>query len=192
MRKTQFQFLSREDPLEKGQATHSCILGLPCGSAGKKSVCKVGDLGLIPEPGRSPGEGNRYPLQYSGLENSMDCIQSTGSQRVSHNFCFHFFLIFIDIIYKLHVFILSTNVISPYLLLILAFKYLWCPAWLDYFPVQNILWRKQSGLLPKLWTVIYSRWTLSPQFLMSLTCLPIPEKFFTKTEITLNKSRKHV
>ena len=40
----------------------------------KKSSCNVGDLGLIPELGRSPGEGNGYPLQYSGLENSMDCM----------------------------------------------------------------------------------------------------------------------
>ena len=55
-------------------------------------------------------------------------IQSMGSQRIGHGFCFHFFLIFIAIFYKLHVFILSTNVISPYLLLILTFKYLWCPA----------------------------------------------------------------
>ena len=44
------------------------------GSAGKESVYNVGDPGLIPESGRSPGEGNGYPLQYSGLENSMDCI----------------------------------------------------------------------------------------------------------------------
>ena len=41
----------------------------------KKSVCKVGDLSLIPELGRSPGEGKGYSLQYSGLENSMDCIR---------------------------------------------------------------------------------------------------------------------
>ena len=40
----------------------------------KKSTCNVGDLGLIPGLGRSPGEGNRYSLQYSGLENSMDYI----------------------------------------------------------------------------------------------------------------------
>ena len=39
-----------------------------------ESTCNVGDLGLIPGLGRSPGEGNGYPLQYSGLENSMDCI----------------------------------------------------------------------------------------------------------------------
>ena len=47
---------------------------LPCGSAGKESACSAGDLGLIPGLGRSPGEEKSYPLQYSGLENSMDCI----------------------------------------------------------------------------------------------------------------------
>ena len=40
----------------------------------KESACNVGDLGLIPRLGRSAGEGNSYPLQYSGLENSIDCI----------------------------------------------------------------------------------------------------------------------
>ena len=39
--------------------------------AGKESTCNWGDLGSIPELGRSPGEGKGYPLQYSGLENSM-------------------------------------------------------------------------------------------------------------------------
>ena len=48
--------------------------GFPGGSAGKESACNVGDLDSIPELGRSPGEGKDYPLQYSGLENSMDCI----------------------------------------------------------------------------------------------------------------------
>jgi len=47
---------------------------MPCGSAGKESACNEGDLGLIPGLGRSPGEGKGYPLQYSGLENSMDYI----------------------------------------------------------------------------------------------------------------------
>ena len=41
------------------------------GSDGKESACKAGDLGLIPGLGRSPGDGNGYLLQYSGLENSM-------------------------------------------------------------------------------------------------------------------------
>ena len=48
--------------------------GFPCGSAGIESTCNAGDLGLIPGLGRSPEEGKGYPLQYSGLENSMDCI----------------------------------------------------------------------------------------------------------------------
>ena len=48
-------------------------MGFPCGSAGKESTCKAGDLGLIPGLGRSPGEGKGYLLQYSGLENSIDC-----------------------------------------------------------------------------------------------------------------------
>ena len=50
------------------------FLGFSCGSAGKEFFCSAGDLGLIPGSGRSPGEGKGYPLQYSGLENSMGCI----------------------------------------------------------------------------------------------------------------------
>ena len=57
------------------------IQGLLCfhtdfngGSAGKESACNVGDLRSIPGLGRPPGEGKGYPLQYSGLENSQDCI----------------------------------------------------------------------------------------------------------------------
>ena len=48
--------------------------GFPCGSTGKESACNGGDLRLSPELGRSPGEGKDYPLQYSGLEKSVDCI----------------------------------------------------------------------------------------------------------------------
>ena len=50
------------------------LRGFPGGSADKESARNAGDLGLIPGSGRSPGEGKGYPLQYSGLENSMDCI----------------------------------------------------------------------------------------------------------------------
>ena len=50
------------------------FLGFPCGSATKESVCNAGDVGLIPGLQRSPAEGKGYPLQYSGLENSMDCV----------------------------------------------------------------------------------------------------------------------
>ena len=49
-------------------------LGFPGGSDRKESTCNTGDVGSIPGLGRSAGEGNSYPLQYSGLENSMDCI----------------------------------------------------------------------------------------------------------------------
>ena len=49
-------------------------MGFPGGSVGKESTCSAGDLGSIPELGRSPVEGNGYPLQYSGWKNSMDYI----------------------------------------------------------------------------------------------------------------------
>ena len=64
----------------------------PGGSAGKESTCHSGDLGSIPRLGRSPGGGKGYPLQYSGLENSMDCIVfgvSKSQTRLS-DFHFHF------------------------------------------------------------------------------------------------------
>ena len=85
MWETWVQSLGREDLLEKGMATHSSILappppkaaqrsilGFPDSSVGKESTCNTGDPGSIPGSGRSAGEGKRYPLQYSGLKNSMD------------------------------------------------------------------------------------------------------------------------
>ena len=48
------------------------IVGFPGSSAGKESACNAGDPSSIPGLGRSPGEGKGYPLQYSGLENSMN------------------------------------------------------------------------------------------------------------------------
>ena len=70
------------------------VWGFPHGSAGKESICNVGDLGSIPGLGRAPGEGKGYPLQYSGLENSMDCIvQGVAKSRTRLNdFHFHFSL----------------------------------------------------------------------------------------------------
>jgi len=49
-------------------------MGFPGGSAGEESACNAGDMGSIPGLGRFPGERNGYPLQYSGLENPMNCI----------------------------------------------------------------------------------------------------------------------
>ena len=65
-------------------------LFIPGGSEVKESACNVGDLGSIPGSGRSPGEGNGNPIQYSCLENPMDReepggLQPTGSQRVRHD-----------------------------------------------------------------------------------------------------------
>ena len=60
------------------------IMGFPDSSVDKESTCNTGDPGLIPGLGRSPGEEKGYPLQFSGLENSKDCIVHW-SQRVGHN-----------------------------------------------------------------------------------------------------------
>ena len=65
------------------------LWGFPGGSEDKVSACNPGDPGSIPGLGRSPGEGNGNPPQYSCLENPMDRgssgLQSTGSQRVGHD-----------------------------------------------------------------------------------------------------------
>ena len=75
------------------------FLGFPCGSAGKEYTCNVGGLGLIPGLGRSPGKGKGYPLQYSGPENSMDCIANgvVKSQTRLSNYHFYFTFIYIHI-----------------------------------------------------------------------------------------------
>ena len=62
----------------------------PPGSGGKESTCNEGDLGLIPGLERSPGEGNSYPFQYSGLENSMDSIETAKSRLGLGNFQFQY------------------------------------------------------------------------------------------------------
>ena len=80
MQEKPVQLLGQEDLLEK----FPLFLCFPCGSASRESTYNMGDLGLIPGLGRSPGEGKCYPLQYSCLENSMDSIVH-GSQRVGHH-----------------------------------------------------------------------------------------------------------
>ena len=61
-------------PWRKDRLPTPVFFGFPGGSAGKESACNAGDLGSIPGLGRSPGAGKGDPLQYSGLENSMDYI----------------------------------------------------------------------------------------------------------------------
>ena len=62
-------------------------------SAGKESSCNAKDLGLIPGLGRYPGEGKSYPLQYFGLENSMDCIVHGVAKSRTRLSNFHFVLL---------------------------------------------------------------------------------------------------
>ena len=61
---------------------HFLERGFGDSSVGKESTCNGGDLGLIPGLGRSPGDRKGYPLQYSGLENSMDCIVHGGHKEL--------------------------------------------------------------------------------------------------------------
>ena len=91
MQETPVQFLGWEDCWRRGRLPTPVFLGFPRDSASKECVCN-GDLGSIPELGRSLGDGKGYPLQYSGLKNSMDCIVHgvTKSQAQLSNFHCHF------------------------------------------------------------------------------------------------------
>ena len=71
-RRLRFDSWVGEIPWRRARLPAPVFLDFACGSAGKESACNAGDLGSIPGLGRSPGEGKGYPLQYSGLENSMD------------------------------------------------------------------------------------------------------------------------
>ena len=66
------------------------VLGFPCGSAGQESACNAGYLGSNTGLKKSPGEGKGYPLQYSGLENSMDCIIHGVAKSHTRLSSFHF------------------------------------------------------------------------------------------------------
>ena len=78
--------------IAKGSGARSvCVL--PYGSEGKESAYNAGDLGSIPESGRSPGEGNGNPLQYSCLENPMDGeVHGVTKSRTRLNDFTHVFL----------------------------------------------------------------------------------------------------
>ena len=72
MQETPVQFWGWEILWRRNRLPTPVLLGFPCGSAGKESTWNAGDLGSILGLGRSPREGKGYPLQYSGLENSME------------------------------------------------------------------------------------------------------------------------
>ena len=89
-----------KNPCRRDRLSTPVFLGFPCGSAGKESSCSVGDLGSIPGLGRHPGEGKGYPLQYSGLENSMT-VKSVESQRVRHDWTTFTFACLMKILMRL-------------------------------------------------------------------------------------------
>ena len=74
MQETPVRFLVGKIPKRRHRLPTEVVLGFPGDSTGKECACNTGDLGSIPGLGRSAGEGNSYPFQYSGLENSMDYI----------------------------------------------------------------------------------------------------------------------
>ena len=86
MMKALGDLISGECPLPGSQmmpycSNLTCQKGFPDSSVGKKYACNVGDPSSIPGLGRSPGEGKGYPLQYSGLENTMGCIVHRVAKR---------------------------------------------------------------------------------------------------------------
>ena len=89
-RRPQFDSWVKKFHWKRDRLPTPVFLGFPCGSAGKESARNVGDLGSIPGLGRSPGEGNGYPLQYSGLENSIDCLAHEVTKSRTRLSDFHF------------------------------------------------------------------------------------------------------
>ena len=89
-RRSLFDSWVRKIPWRRARLPTPVFLGFPCDSAGKESACNRGDLGSIPGLGRSPGAGKGYPLQYSGLENSMDCIVHGVAKSRTRLSSFHF------------------------------------------------------------------------------------------------------
>ena len=90
MQETLVQFLGWQICWRRDRLLTPVFLGLPYGSAGKESAHNAGDLGSIPGLGRLSGEGGGYPFQYSGLENSMDCIVHMVAKHLTQLSDFHF------------------------------------------------------------------------------------------------------
>ena len=156
MQETPVRFLDREDPLEKGRPPPPVFLVFPGGSAGKESACNVGDLDSIPGLERSPGKGNGYPLQYSGLENSMDYIvhgvakSRTRLSDVHFHTLFHgFFVVVLSFAFMLsHVYLPHYRTWENFIAVTLLWYLYWGITIMDTFSTgsfENILWRHPFG-----------------------------------------------
>ena len=145
-RRPQFTSWVGKIPWRRDRLPIPVFLGFPCVSAGKESVCNLGDLGLIPGLERSPGEGKGYPLQYSGLENSMDCIVHGVAKSQTWLSDFHLLINRLSLTYKSCIWnVLMTK--TP--LEVLLFHVFWAPAWR---PDTNTLTEKPSKGLSSFFT----------------------------------------
>ena len=90
MQETLVRFLGREDQVERDRLPTPVFLGFLGGSADKETAHNAGDLGSTPGLGIYLGEGKGYSLQYSGLENSMDCIDHGVTKSKTQLSDFHF------------------------------------------------------------------------------------------------------
>ena len=90
IRRPQFNSWVRKILWTRDRLSTPVFLGFPCGSAGKESAHNARDLGSIPGLGKSPGEWKGCPLQYSGLENSMDCTVHRVAKSRTQLSDFHF------------------------------------------------------------------------------------------------------
>ena len=90
MQETLVQFLGLEDPLEREQATHSSVLGLPLWLSWYRICLQCGRSGFSPWIGKIPWRRKGYPLQYSDLEKFMDCIVYRVAKNWTQLSDFHF------------------------------------------------------------------------------------------------------
>ena len=91
----------------RGRVPTPVFLGFPGDSAGEESTCNMGDLGSIPGSRRSPGEGKGYPLQHSGLENSMDCAVHGVAESQTQLSDFHFPFLARELFSRIKILIMS-------------------------------------------------------------------------------------
>ena len=124
-------------------------MGFPCGSAGKESTCSTGDLGSIPGLGGSPGEGKGYPLQYSRLENSMNCVVRGVIKSQIRLCAFHFHMCVCVYIYThTHIYICMYIYIYMYVCMyICMYEYIYIYLLFHRSVISDSLWPLWTGAL---------------------------------------------